>query len=138
MWALQTIHKTLAQMRSVVEQSYPDSRKAEAYGSWKEEAATQNAAELFEVFCKKRKCLESIISGFGAVKRVHETDANRAAVETVRGKQYEMAQYDGIFGLATYQKELWAAKLRFIDSLKQVKKNAKAFEEQRAASGQVE
>lgn len=137
-WAVQTIHKTLAKMRSIVEQTYPNSRKAEAYGSWKEEAATQNAAELFEVFCKKRKCLESITSGFGAIKQVHEIDANRAKVETIRGKQYEMAKYKGKFGLATYQEELLAAKLRFIDSLKQAKKNAKAFEEQRAASGQVE
>ena len=138
MWALQTIYKTLTEIRTIADRSYPEHRKAEAFGSWREEAGAKSAAELFEIFCKKRKCLATIASGFGAVGTVHKTETNRAQVETMRGQRFEMAKYDGKFGLATFQEELLAAKLRFIDSLKQVKQNARAFEEQRAASGRAE
>ena len=137
-WALQTIHKTLVEMRTVVDASYPESRRTQAFGTWGEEARTNTPEEMFKVFCRKRKCLTAIAAGFGAVKAVSETETALALVETIRGKSFEMARFDGKWGLSIFQKELLAAKLRFIDSLKQVQRNAKAFEEQRVASENTE
>jgi hypothetical protein len=137
-WAVQTIHKTLGQMKRIVDASYPESERSHAFGAWGEEARAETPDGMFRVFCQKRQCLSRIAAGFSAVKQVSSNGENRATVTTLRGAAFEMAAFDGQWGLAVYQKELLAAKLRFIDSLKQVERNAKAFEEQRAASDNIE
>jgi hypothetical protein len=135
LWAVSTIHKTIRKMSVLVEKAYPEERRADAYGSWREEAQAETPEAMFAAFCKKRDCLKQIAAGFGAVRHLRETSASRVVLETTREHTFEMAMYDGKWGLALFQKELLAAKLRFIDSLKQVEKNAEAFEEQRAATG---
>ena len=137
-WAVGTIHKTLVQMRALVEASYPEARRADAYGSWGPEAAAATPEAMFETFCNKRRCMRSIADGFGAVASISDNGKDRVLLRTIRGGTFEMAKYDGQWGLALFQEELKSAKLRFIDSLKQVEKNARAFEEQRRATGSAQ
>ncbi len=125
-------------MRNVVDASYPENRRQEAFGSWGEEARTNSPAEMFDTFCRKRSCLTHIAAGFGAVRSVIKSAENKATVETIRGGTFEMAGFDGKWGLSVFQEELLAAKLRVIDRLKQIRINAKAFKEQRTAIGGAE
>lgn len=137
-WAIATIHKNLKSMRAVVEKSYPESRRAEAYGTWGEEATAETAQQVFARFCQKRHCLQKIASGYGAVRSVTEIQPDRVAVETTRGETFELMRFDGKWGLTLYQKELLSAKLRISDSLQQVTKNAAVFDEQRRATGEAQ
>jgi hypothetical protein len=132
-WSIQTIHRTLAEMRSLVERSYPAPRRAEAYGSWSAEAATGSPDELFDVFCRERDCLTELARGFGAVSGIEDESRERATIVTTRGGRFELANRDGEWGLATWCDELQAAKIHLGHALEQVRRNAQAFEQQRRA-----
>jgi hypothetical protein len=133
-WSLCTVHRALKEMRDVVERSYPESRRSSAYGAWAEEAMAETPEALFEIYCKKRRCLENTARGFGAVKKVTMTGEETALVETVRGATYTMRRAGGQWGLDLYGDAFRELKLRMLDRLKQVKKNARAYEEQRLAN----
>ena len=132
-WSIQTIHRTLAEMRTLVESAYPAARRAEAYGSWSGEAETGSPDELFDVFCRERNCLAELARGFGAVTAVEDETRERATIVTTRGARFELANRDGEWGLATWCAELQAAKIHLGDALEQVRLNARAFEQQRRA-----
>ena len=133
-WSISTIHRTLEEMRGVVEKSYPKSRRTSAYGAWAEEAMAKTPEALFEIFCKKRKCLEKMARGYGAVKKVTRTGPDTALVETTRSGTFRMQAAAGKWGLDLYQDEFYKVKIRMLDRLKQVKENAKQYDEQRLAN----
>ena len=125
-------------MRELVDKSYPEHLRESAYGVWSKEALTATPEELFEIHCRKRKCLERMAKGFGAVTRVSKTGPDAVTVETSRGGKYKMLRAAGKWGLDLYRDEFQDAKVRLLDRLKQVRVNAKQYEEQRLASGDVE
>lgn len=132
-WSIYTIHRTLVEMRGLVEKSYPEALRESAYGIWSREAVAPTPEAMFEIFCKKRKCLESMAKGFGAVTKVTPTGPDTVTVETVRGATYPMARAAGKWGLDLYREELNTEKIRLFDRLEQVRINAKQYEEQRLA-----
>ncbi len=132
-WSIYTIHRTLVEMRALVEKSYPEELRGSAYGVWSEEAAAPTPEAMFEIYCKKRKCLESMAKGFGAVTKVTPNGPDMVVVETVRGATYKMARAAGKWGLDLYREELYNEKLRLLDRLEQVRINAKQYDEQRLA-----
>ena len=132
-WSIYTIHRTLAEMRGLVDKSYPEELRASAYGVWSMEAAAPTPEAMFEIFCKQRKCLESVAKGYGAVAKVIPKGADEVTVETVRGGKYDMARAGGKWGLDLYREELDKEKIRLLDRLKQVRINAKQYDEQRLA-----
>jgi hypothetical protein len=136
-WSIQTIHKTLAEMRSLVEGSYPADRRggASIYGAWETAAAAADDAGTFAAFCARRACMEEIAAGFGAVVSAREIGAGRAEIATTRGGRFAFAAADGAWGLATWGEELAAEKIRLADKLAQVRVDARAFDEQRRATG---
>lgn len=136
-WSIQTIHKTLAEMRSLVDGSYPEGRRSGApiYGAWENATAAPDGAGTFAVFCERRGCMKEIAAGFGAVVSVREIGEGRAEVTTTRGRSFALASADGAWGLATFGEELAREKIRLADKLAQVRIDAKAFDEQRRATG---
>ncbi len=132
-WSVQTIHRILSEMRGIVEIQYPAHLRSSAYGTWSKEAAAKDQQGLFDAYCKKRNCLKKIARGFGAVVSVKQLGPDLVEIETTRGHQFKMAQADGKWGLAIFQDDLQQAKISLSDRIKQVKKNAVAFEEQRQA-----
>jgi len=134
-WSIQTIHRTLVEMRGLVTSSYPEERRDGAYGIWGAEAQTESPGELFDVFCRERSCLTRLARGFGAVAEVVPRDDGRVTVVTTRGARFELADRDGEWGLSTWCDELQAAKIHLGDALEQVRRNARAFEQQRRAVG---
>jgi hypothetical protein len=132
-WSLGTIHRTLMEIRKVVERYYPKDQRDSAYGLFKEESNARTPEELFEIFCKKHGCMEKVARGFGAVQSVREIDPNRVEVRTTRGGVFEMVRADGKWGLDILGDELEKIKLRMIDRQKQVEENARQYEEQRLA-----
>ena len=93
-WSLCTIHRTLGEIRQVVEASYPEAERASAYGLFKEEATAATPEAMFEIYCKKLKCMEQVARGFGAIQQVHELGPDRVEVVTSRGKAFQMARKD--------------------------------------------
>ncbi|MDD5306739.1 MAG: hypothetical protein PHU25_05395 [Deltaproteobacteria bacterium] len=132
-WSAASVFRLLAQMRAVAERSYPAGERAAALGAWQEEAAASDPAGLFAIHCAKHACLERLAQGFGAVARVTDANGKTATVETTRGALYAMARAGGDWGLSVFRDELEAAKIRLGDNLAQVKRNAAAYDEQRAA-----
>ena len=80
-WSCHTIYKTLVEMRQIVETSYPANMVRGAYGSWFEEAQSANPEELFAIYCGKRRCLEEIAQGFGAIVKITPAGGNAVLVE---------------------------------------------------------
>jgi hypothetical protein len=132
-WSAATAFDLLAQIRAVAARSYPAEERAAALGAWQEEAAARDPGGLFAAWCAKRGCLGRIAQGFGAVARVTGESGRAATVETTRGALYAMSCPDGDWGLSVFRDELEAAKIRLGDNLAQVKRNAAAYDEQRAA-----
>ncbi len=132
-WSLCTIHRTLVDIRKLVEKSYPVSARDSAYGMFKAEAGAKTPEEMFEIFCDKRKCLERVARGYGAVQTVRKTGTDRVEITTSRGATFAMAQAEGRWGLDIFGDELQKTKLRMIDRLEQVKENARQYEAQRLA-----
>jgi len=135
-WSIETIHRTLAEMRALVERSYPADRRAGSavYGAWETAALQPDGAGTFAAYCGRRRCLEEITAGFGAVAGVKGVGPERAEITTTRGRTFDLAAADGAWGLATYGAELAAEKIRLADKLAQVRIDAKAFDEQRRAT----
>jgi hypothetical protein len=77
--------------------------------------------------------LEKVSPGFGAVVKTVAVDSNTAVIETTRRQQFAMNEADGRWGLGLFKEQLQQAKISLLDRLKQVKKNAAEFEEQRLA-----
>ena len=136
-WSIQTIHRTLAETRALVERSYPADRRAGStiYGAWETAAAQADGAGAFVAFCARRGCMTELAAGFGAVAHVKNVGAGRAEITTTRGGTYTLAAVEGEWGLATYGAELAAEKIRLADKLQQVRIDARAFDEQRRATG---
>ncbi|MCP4676840.1 MAG: hypothetical protein GY854_15265 [Deltaproteobacteria bacterium] len=134
-WSIQTIHKKLVEMRRLVEKSYPKDRRRIAYGALFEEAQAANAAGMFDVYCRKRRCLDQVARGFGAATKVTPKGNNTVIVETTRGHRFEMFWAEERWGITPFRDELQNMKLRVFDSLKQVEINAKDFNNQRRAGG---
>lgn len=134
-WSAASIQRTLAEMRALVERSYPDDRRGSAFGAWADESRAADAAGLFEIYCAERRCLERLARGFGAVVRVSGRTQSAAAIETTRGASFDMACVEGEWGLMTFRDELVQAKIHLGTALVQVRSNAAAYDEQRIASG---
>ena len=132
-WSAQTIHRTLGEIRELAARSYPEKARQSAFGSWHNEAAVDDPAGVFEAYCNRRQCLKKVALGFGAVVKKIPVDANTTQIETTRGGRFEMNEADGKWGLGLFKEELQQAKISLLDRLKQVKKNASAFDEQRKA-----
>jgi hypothetical protein len=136
-WSIQTIHKTLAEMRALVDGSYPAERRvgSSIFGAWETAAAAADDAGTFAAFCERRGCMAEIADGFGAVVSTRDLGAERAEVTTTRGRAFALARAGGAWGLSTYADELAAEKIRLADKLAQVRIDARAFDEQRRATG---
>jgi hypothetical protein len=138
-WSIQTIHKTLAEMRALIERSYPAGRRAgaSAYGAWEDAARAADDAGTFAAYCARRRCMEEIAAGFGAIAAQRAAGPGSAELTTTRGAVFRMAAAGGEWGLATYGEELAAEKIRLADALAQVRVDASAYDEQRRATGQA-
>ena len=90
---------------------------------------------MFDIYCRKRRCLEQVARGFGAAIKVTPKEQNTVSVETTRGHHFEMFWAENRWGITPFRDELQNMKLRVFDSLKQVKTNAMDFEDQRRAGG---
>ncbi len=138
-WSLHSIHKTLKEIRELADRSYPKDKKEgkSLYGGWTAEANADDVRQMFKAFCARNNCLKTIARGFGAVAKI-ENNGDRADVTTTRDATFHMIVADGEWGLATYEEELQKAKIRLADNLKQVRRNAADFDEQRLATGEKE
>jgi hypothetical protein len=136
-WSVQSIHRILAEMRALVERSYPQDRRSgpAVYGAWAGAVLAADDPGTFAAYCARRGCMEEIAAGFGPAASSRDLGAGRAEVVTTRGLAFVMASADGAWGLATYAEELAAEKIRLADKLVQVRIDAKAYDEQRRATG---
>jgi hypothetical protein len=136
-WSIQTIRKTLAEMRGLIERSYPMDKRTgtSAYGAWGKAVAAADDAETFAMYCSRQNCMEKIAAGFAAIVSEKSVDVASAELVTTRGGFFRMAVADGEWGLATYGADLAAEKIRLLDALAQVRLDARAYEEQRRAVG---
>ncbi|MBN2340447.1 MAG: hypothetical protein JXX29_01150 [Deltaproteobacteria bacterium] len=135
-WSVSSVHKLLSQIRSQVEKSYPKDQmlRDSVYGKWKFAADAETAQEMFHRMCEETQCLQELAKGFGAVKTVTR-EGNTATVETMRGKRFPLRRTKGKWGLVLFEEKLNGEKIRLSDSLKQVKRNAAEYEQQRLATG---
>ena len=134
-YRIETIHKYLKEASALVSSSYPKERQEDAMGTWVEEAGASDPERAFAAWCVKRRCLEEVSKGFGAVAKIEDKGEGMVAVSTTRDGVFEMSQADGRWGLAIFAEELGAGKLRALDRLEQIRKNAQEFRQQRAAVG---
>lgn len=136
-WSVSTVYKLLKEIRKTVETSYPQdpALRASVYGKWKEEVLATNVEQMFEILCKKRNCLTTIAQGYGAATSL-EQSGETASIMTVRNKRFKMRKTKDTWGIVLFDGELSREKIRLADSLKQVKRNAAEYEQQRLATGQ--
>jgi hypothetical protein len=132
-WSIQTIHRTLAEIHELADRSYPEHLRRSAYGSWGTEAEADDPPGVFKAYCQRRQCVEKVSLGFGAVVKIVPVNSNTVEIATTRGKRFVMNEADGRWGLGLFKDELQQAKISLLDRLKQVKKNAAEFDEQRLA-----
>ncbi len=132
-WSIQTIQRTLGEIQELVVRSYPENMQQSAYGSWRNEVEAADPPGVFDIYCKRSRCLEKVSSGFGAVVKKVTVDSNTVVIETTRQQRFEMNEADGRWGLGIFREQLQRAKISLFDRLQQVKKNAAEFEEQRLA-----
>jgi hypothetical protein len=135
-WSAASIQRLLAEMRGLVELSYPTEMRRGAYGTWAAESEAADAAGLFEVYCAERGCMKELARGFGAVVEVSQRGEGAAALKTTRGAEFSMVCVEGEWGLSTFRDELQQAKIHLGDTLRQVRRNARAYDEQRIVSGE--
>lgn len=134
-WSVQTMHRLLGETRAVVERAYPAARRAEALGVWWDASDLSDPEALFAHLCRERRCLDRIAAGFGAVTSTERLGPGAARVTTTRGGEFDLAEHEGEWGLAIFGERLLGDQIHLADKLEQVKKNARAFEERRAALG---
>jgi len=134
-WSIHTIFRTLREIQTVAQKTYPTGNADQALGSWKEEAQASDPPDLFRVYCDKRNCLKPLLDGFGAVTQTTAVSESKASVTTTRGRSFELIKNENNWGIALYDKELQQAKIRLLDRLKQVRKNGREFEQQKLATG---
>ncbi|MCP4599281.1 MAG: hypothetical protein GY847_01870 [Proteobacteria bacterium] len=137
-WSIQTIHRTLVEIRSLVDRSYPAHLKNSAYGIWLEEAHTADPAEMFDAYCKKQHCLKKVARGFGASVNVIRQGPDIVVIETTRGQRFEMFWAENRWGLTLFRDDLQKAKIRILDRKKQVKRNAIEHDNQKLAGSALE
>ena len=132
-WSVETIHRSLLEARSLVERSYPEHSRAGALGTWEEASRSATPAEAFAALAGQRGWSGLVAAGFGAAVDVRETGPDEAEVETTRGVSLPFAARDGRWGLALWREDLQRDKLRALDILEQIRKNALEFDLRRAA-----
>jgi hypothetical protein len=132
-WSVGTIHRALMTTRRIVERSYPEELRDSAYGLLKDESSARTPEELFEIFCRKRRCMEKVARGFGAVESERPIAPDRVEIRTTRGGVFEMVLDDGRWGLDIVSGELQKIKRRTVDRLKQVEDNARQYDDQKLA-----
>jgi hypothetical protein len=137
-WSIQTIHQYLKEASSLVKKSYPADKRQNAYGSWREEAFASDPEAVFETWCLKRRCLEQVAKGFGAIVKTTTIKPDNVVVKTTRGHSFPLFFAEGRWGLSLFREELQKGKLRALDRIEQVRKNAAEYEEQRLAVGSGE
>jgi hypothetical protein len=134
-WSVETIHRSLAEAREIVERSYPEQSRPAALGVWSEAARAATPAGCFTVLAATRGWLASVAAGFGAAAELREIGPDAVEVLTTRGAGLPFTRHDGRFGLSLWSAELRRDKLRVLDNLEQIRRNAREFDEQRAARG---
>jgi hypothetical protein len=134
-WSVETIHRALVEGRALVERSYPEQSRAVALGIWTAAARAGTPAGCFAALAADRGWLARVAGGFGAAVEVRDTGPGEAEVTTTRGQRFPFASRDGEWGLALWTAELQRDKLRILDNLEQIRRNAGEFDEQRAARG---
>ncbi|MFO8073802.1 MAG: hypothetical protein R6V85_18225 [Polyangia bacterium] len=131
--SVREMHRSLVEMRRLAERSYPQERREEALGVWLEAAQAGDPAACFALLNERRGWLVRVARGFGAVVEVKYGKGGTAAVLTTRGAELEMARDGGEWGLATFEQNLREDREHLARRLEQVRRNAAAFDEQRAA-----
>jgi hypothetical protein len=131
--SVREIHRSLSEMRRLAERSYPQERQDEALGVWLEAARADDPAGCFAVLSERRGWLVGVARGFGAMVEVKREQGGTAAVRTTRGAELEMAEDGGEWGLAIFAQRLREDREHLARRLEQVRRNAAAFDEQRAA-----
>lgn len=132
-WSVETLRKTFEKMRSIVDSTYPEAAKPSAFGVWEGEARADSAEALFEAFCLKKKCLQWLNEGFGAITAIKTEGPDRVTVTTSRRKTFSLRRADNRWGLDRFRDELMTAKIRILDRLAEVERNAKEYHEQKLA-----
>ncbi len=134
--AIHSIFKTLVQMRQIVDRSYPEKAKSAAFGVWERESRAVSPEELFEIFCEKNNCMRWITDGFGAVSDLKAIDTNRMEISTKRGGVFNIRLIEQEWGLDRFYDELKEAEPRLFDRLREARKNAAVYEEQKLVNGE--
>lgn len=132
-WSICTTHKTLVEIRRIAEKSYPADKRDSAAGALQAESGATTPEAVFEIMCEKRRCLERVARGYGAIQSTRRMAPDRMEIITSRGSRFEMVEADGVWGIDLMSQELNDTKLRVIDRLKQVKENARQYDEQKLA-----
>ncbi|MBN2717565.1 MAG: hypothetical protein JXX14_17065 [Deltaproteobacteria bacterium] len=137
-WTVSSIHKILKETRQTVEKSYPADAtlRSSVYGKWQQEALAQTDVAMFDTLCKKHNCLKLLARGFGAIT-ARQIKNNTAEIHTVRDAAFELRKSKGQWGIVLLQDVLEGEKIRLSDSLKQVRRNANEYEQQRLATGKT-
>ncbi|HUT79482.1 MAG TPA: hypothetical protein VM285_17425 [Polyangia bacterium] len=134
-WSVETIHRALVEGRALVGRSYPEQSRPAALGAWNEAARAETPAGCFAALAAARGWPARVAAGLGAAVEVRETGPGAAEVTTTRGQRFPFAARDGEWGLSLWAAELGRDKLRVLDNLEQIRRNAREFDEQRAARG---
>jgi len=137
-WTVSSIHKILQQTRQTVEKSYPEDidLRNGVYGIWLKESTAQTDVEMFDILCRKHQCLKSLARGFGAVK-TKRVEGDIATITTMRDATFKLKKNKNQWGIILLSDVLEGEKIRLSNSLKQIKRNAKEFEQQRLATGKT-
>ena len=137
-WTVSSIHKILRETRRTVEESYPDDERVRnaVYGKWHKESAAETDVEMFDILCSRHACLKKLARGFAAVKEEKIT-ADVATITTVRGETFHLKKSNGKWGIVLLSDVIDGEAVRLSDSLKQVRRNAKEYEQQRLATGKT-
>lgn len=134
-WSIETLRKTFEKMRSIVDSAYPEAAKKSAFGVWEAEARADSAEALFEAYCAKKHCIQWLSEGFGAIIDLQSDGPDQVTVTTVRKKTFSLRRADNRWGLDTFRDELQDTKIRILDRLAEVERNAKEYDEQKRAGG---
>ncbi|MBN2529298.1 MAG: hypothetical protein JXR76_23120 [Deltaproteobacteria bacterium] len=135
-WTVSSIYKILQEMKKTVNKSYPDddALRNSVFGKWHKMAAVKNDVEMFSLLCQKSQCLQHLARGFGAVRELKK-DGDEAELTTVRDETFLLRRVKGKWGIVLLDEMLKGEQTRLSDTLRQVKRNAAEYEQQRLATG---